>query len=58
MENNLLEIVDTQSEVIKIQSDIISKLFTLLMQYMTVEAEEMKYNPPGELWMDRTIFTK
>lgn len=43
MENDLLEIVDTQSEVIKIQSDIISKLFTLLMQYMTVEAEEKKY---------------
>lgn len=33
----MIDIVDTQNTIIKMQSDIIDELFLLLMQYMTVE---------------------
>ena len=33
----MIDIIDTQNTIIKMQSDIIDKLFLLLMQYMTVE---------------------
>ena len=33
----MVDIIDTQNTIIKMQSDIIDKLFLLLMQYITVE---------------------
>ena len=33
----MIDIIDTQNTIIKMQSDIIDELFLLLMQYMTVE---------------------
>ena len=33
----MIDIIDTQNTIIKMQSDIIDKLFLLLMQYITVE---------------------
>jgi hypothetical protein len=50
MESDLLEVVDAQNKIIKIQSDLVNELLILLMQHMAVEAEEMKYNPSGELF--------
>lgn len=35
--DNLVEIVENQSKVISIQSGVISDLFTLLAQYMSVD---------------------
>jgi hypothetical protein len=43
MESDLLEVVDTQNEIIKRQSDLVKELFVLLMQHMAVEAEEKKH---------------
>ena len=33
----MVDIIDTQNTIIKMQSDIIDELFLLLMQYITVE---------------------
>lgn len=33
----MVDIIDTQNTIIKMQSGIIDKLFLLLMQYITVE---------------------
>jgi hypothetical protein len=33
----MIDIIDTQNTIIKMQSDIIDELFLLLMQYITVE---------------------
>ena len=35
-----VKVIDTQCSVIRMQSDIINELFTLLMQHITVEEAE------------------
>lgn len=40
--NDITEVVNTQCSVIRMQSDIINELFTLLMQHITAEeADEL-----------------
>jgi hypothetical protein len=36
MKNDIAELIDKQNEIIKAQSDIISKLFLKLLEYTTV----------------------
>lgn len=34
---NVLKVIDSQNAIIKIQSDVINELFSLLMQHITAE---------------------
>lgn len=37
MSNHCAEVIEKQSQIIKIQADVINDLYILLMQHMTVE---------------------